>query len=323
MSLLNHGDVTIQSKRYDRKTTFMNQQPLEQHSTELSPERSSAGLPEGRNNLPGEATLEIIRSGFPRGEFRAAILDFDGTISLLRRNWQDVMIPMMVEILAQTGTSETREELYSVVEEFVMRLNGKQTIYQMFQLCEEVRKRGGVPLDPLTYKHQYHERLYEHVSKRIAAVEEGRISAEEMTVPGTYQLLEALRSRGIQLYLASGTDLKYVEHEARLLGVWDFFEGRVYGALDDYRRFSKQLIVQKMLQDTGQPGSRILGIGDGFVEIEEVKRVGGTAVGVASNEETRCGINAWKRNRLIRAGADIIVGDYRCLPELLEVLGIA
>ena len=44
--------------------------------------------------------------------------------------------------------------------------------------------------------------------------------------------------------------------------------------------------------------------------------------GVATNEETREGINEWKRNRLIQAGADIIVGDFREADKLLEILGI-
>ena len=83
-------------------------------------------------------SIEIINPDFPRGDFRAAIFDFDGTLSLLRRNWQDVMIPMMVDIVAATGTSETREQLDEHVEEYVMRLNGRQTIYQMMRLAEEV-----------------------------------------------------------------------------------------------------------------------------------------------------------------------------------------
>jgi phosphoglycolate phosphatase len=58
------------------------------------------------------------------------------------------------------------------------------------------------------------------------------------------------------------------------------------------------------------------------VEIEEVRRAGGVAIGVASDEETRQGINAWKRQRLIRAGADIIIGDYRCQEPLFEILGL-
>ena len=87
--------------------------------------------------------IEIVNPAHPADRSAAAIFDFDGTLSLLRRNWQDVMIPMMVEILAATGTRETREELARHVEDFVMRLNGKQTIYQMMQLAEEVADRGG------------------------------------------------------------------------------------------------------------------------------------------------------------------------------------
>ncbi len=85
------------------------------------------------------ASLEILRSDLPRGRFRAVLFDFDGTLSLIREDWPQVMIPMMVDVLAATGTPETREELAAHVEEFVMRLNGRQTIYQMIQLADEVR----------------------------------------------------------------------------------------------------------------------------------------------------------------------------------------
>lgn len=40
-----------------------------------------------------------------------------------------------------------------------MRLNGRQTIYQMVQLADEVRRRGGIPLEPLAYKNRYHDLL--------------------------------------------------------------------------------------------------------------------------------------------------------------------
>jgi phosphoglycolate phosphatase len=69
-------------------------------------------------------------------------------------------------------------------------------------------------------------------------------------------------------------------------------------------------------------GHQLLAFGDGFVEIEETRRAGGVAVGVASDEEARRGVNAWKRARLIRAGADIIIGGYRQQDELLALLGL-
>lgn len=264
--------------------------------------------------------MEIVRPRHPRGPFKAAIFDFDGTLSLLRRNWQEVMIPMMVEILAATGTTETRDKLHAHVEDFVMRLNGKQTIYQMMQLADEVAQRGGSPREPVAYKHQYHDLLWQQVGSRVESVRSGRVPAEDMMVPGSSQLLETLDARGLKMYLASGTDLKYVQDELGVLSLAKWFGPHVYGALDDYKKFSKGMIIEQMIRDSGVAGNQIVGFGDGFVEIEEIKKVGGLAIGVASNEESREGINEWKRNRLIKAGADIIVGDYRRLSELLAVL---
>jgi phosphoglycolate phosphatase len=266
--------------------------------------------------------IEVLRPDFPRGEFRAAMFDFDGTLSLIRRNWQAVMIPMMVDVLAETGTGESREQLHGHVEEFVMRLNGKQTIYQMIQLADEVKARGATPRDPLEYKNQYHDLLWEQVGGRVEALREKRVTPDEMTVPGSRRLLEQLRDRGIKLYLASGTDLKYVRDEVSVLGLSEFFGEHIYGALDDYRNFSKAMIIERIIKDMNVGAHQLLAFGDGFVEIEETRRAGGVAVGVASDEEKREGINAWKRDRLVRAGADIIVGDYRQQDELLAVLGL-
>jgi phosphoglycolate phosphatase-like HAD superfamily hydrolase len=202
-----------------------------------------------------------------------------------------------------------------------MRLNGKQTIYQMIQLAEEISQRGGTPKTPLEYKHQYHDRLWQQVEGRVEGVRSGRVPAEEMTVPASAALLAALRERGLELFLASGTDLKYVRDEVSVLGLADYFGRHIYGALDDYKKFSKAMIIEQMIRDAGVPGKQIVGFGDGYVEIEEVKKVGGLAIGVASNEETRSGINDWKRQRLIRAGADMIVGDYQQIEQLLALIG--
>ena len=264
--------------------------------------------------------IEVLRLDLPRGHFRSVLFDFDGTLSLIREGWPQVMIPMMVEVLRQTGTQESDLELTKAVEEFVMRLNGRQTIYQMIQLADEVRRRGGQPSDPLVYKHQFHERLMERIRDRLAALQSGRATAGDWTVPGSHALLECLRRRGLTLYLASGTDLKYVRHEAALLGLACYFGEHIYGALDEYQDFSKKMIIDRILEENHLHGEELLGFGDGFVEIEEMKSVGGVAVAVASDEVNRRGINAWKRRRLIEAGADIVIPEYRHHERLLEYL---
>ena len=111
--------------------------------------------------------------------------------------------------------------------------------------------------------------------------------------------------------------------EVAVLGLDHFFGERIYGAIDDYKNFSKAMIIEQMIRDAGFSGSEIVGFGDGYVEIEEIKKVGGLAIGVASDEEAREGINDWKRNRLIQAGADIIIGDYRELDSLQSLIPLA
>jgi phosphoglycolate phosphatase-like HAD superfamily hydrolase len=264
--------------------------------------------------------IEILRADLPRGRFRFVLFDFDGTLSLIREGWPQVMIPMMAGILRETGTNETEAELTASVEEFVMRLNGRQTIYQMMHLADEVRRRGGQPLDPLDYKHRYHDLLMARIQGRLTALESGAAKPEEWTVPDSHALLENLRRRGLSLYLASGTDLKYVRHEAELLGLSDYFGEHIYGALDDYQNFSKQMIIERILRENDLHGEELLGFGDGFVEIEEIKRVGGVAVAVASDEARRRGVHAWKRQRLVSAGADIVIPEYRRHERLLAYL---
>jgi phosphoglycolate phosphatase len=242
------------------------------------------------------------------------------TLSLIREGWPQVMIPMMTAVLRQTGTSETDNELTAAVEEFVMRLNGRQTIYQMMQLADEVRARKGAPEEPLVYKHRYHDLLMQRIQTRLDGLRDGSAKPEDWTVPGSHAFLEALKARGLTLFLASGTDETFVKQEAELLGVSSFFGERIYGALDDHGKFSKKMIIERILRENNLSGEELLGFGDGFVEIEEVRKVGGVAVAVASDEVKRRGVNAWKRDRLVKAGADIVIPEYREASTLLAFL---
>ena len=266
-----------------------------------------------------QTRIEIVAPLPERGRICHALFDFDGTLSLIRRGWREVMIPMMVEILRDLETGETEEELTALVAEFVDRLTGKQTIYQMMALAEAVRERGGEPLDPLDYKWQYLKRLEARIEGRVTALQEGRVEPEAMMVPGALEMLEAVRARGVACYLASGTDEPYVWAEAELLGVTPYFCS-IHGALDDYKSYSKKRVIDRIIEENDLSGAEFAGFGDGFVEIENVKAVGGIAVGVASNEDTLQGVNAWKRERLIRAGADIIIPDFREHEKLVAYL---
>ena len=265
--------------------------------------------------------IEIINRDVSAAKTRVALFDFDGTLSLIRSGWVEVMVPMMVELLAEAKSGESEAELKAVVEEFVGRLTGKQTIYQMMELADNIQKRGGAPKDPLVYKKMYLDLLWTRIEHRIHDLRQGHCSPEKYLVPGSRALLEALKDRGYTMYLASGTDDAYMQDEAHLLDVHRYFAG-VHGALDDYKSFSKAILIQRIISSAEFQGDEFLGFGDGYVEIENVKQVGGVAVGIASDEPECLKVDDWKRTRLIGVGADVIVANYLELDALFSALGM-
>ena len=118
--------------------------------------------------------LEVINPEANALKARVAIFDFDGTISIIRAGWIDVMIPMMVEPLLDLKTGETEKELIKIVYDFVGDLTGRQTIYQMMEFADQIKKRGGTPKDPLEYKHQYLDLLMVKIKDRRENLRSGK-----------------------------------------------------------------------------------------------------------------------------------------------------
>ena len=251
---------------------------------------------------------EILRA--PQGPYRCALFDFDGTVSLIRAGWQGVMIPYFCEVVAAAAPAENEAAIRAEVKGFVDGLTGKQTIYQCMALCDAVRARGGEPLEPGDYKAEYLRRLEKRIASRKEALANGA-PPEDYAVPGALAFVRALAETGAICYLASGTDEADVRREAALLGIADAFRGGIYGARDALTDCSKEAVIRRLLKDEAIPPETLAGFGDGFVEIGLVRAAGGYAVGVAVNETAPAdGIDREKRDRLLRAGADMILWDF-------------
>ena len=255
----------------------------------------------------------------PRAGISHVLFDFDGTLSLIRQGWPEVMVPMFAEFLPPLP-GESNESRRQLCYDDIMRLNGKQTIYQMIQLAERIQERGGTAREPLWYKQEYLRRLDERIRHRLDRLRAGRVSPDDLLVYGSRAMLELLRRRGLPLYLASGTDEMYVKQEAELLGLTGFFGPHIYGALDDYRRFSKKMVIDRILRENHIDGAQLLSFGDGYVEIQNTKEVGGLAVAVASDEAHNGSgrFDDWKHTRLLQVGADVVIPDFRDAAPLLE-----
>lgn len=265
--------------------------------------------------------IEFSPDFAPRPDLSHVLFDFDGTLSLIRQGWPDVMVPMFAELLpALPGESEAARRQLALDD--IMRLNGKQTIYQMIQLADRIRERGGTPRDPLEYKREYLRRLDERIQHRLEGLRNGSLKPDDLLVHGSRALLDLLQSRRLPMYLASGTDEVFVKQEADLLDLTRYFRQHIYGALDDYKRFSKKMVIDRILRENRIPGQQLLSFGDGYVEIENTKQVGGLAVAVASDEANNGSgrFDEWKRNRLVGVGADVVIPDFRDAEALLDCL---
>ena len=257
--------------------------------------------------------IELIRTPPSRSHFRAAVFDFDGTVSLLREGWSRLMAEIGLEHLGDATPIE-------YLEREMLLLSGKPSIHQMRRLAEIVHERTGRAPDPDAMLQKFLGGLIALSAARQERITGGADHPAAWTVRGTLGLLDNLRRRGVTLLLASGTDVAFVKRECEILGVAEFFGDRIHGPADNTPNFSKRTVIEEFLRELGLPGEALLGFGDGYSETVEVKRAGGTMIGVASAEVGVPGINDMKRTMLIELGADVIVGDYAHGEELVEWL---
>ena len=192
----------------------------------------------------------------------------------------------------------------------------------MIQFAERIKERGGNAREPLWYKNEYLRRLDQRIADRLQGLRSGVLRPDSFLVLGARDVLENLRERKVPLYLASGTDETYVRREAQLLHIAGYFGKHIYGALDDYKMFSKKMVIERILRENNIPGQQLLAFGDGYVEIQNTKEVGGLAVAVANDEANNGSgkMDEWKRKRLLGVSADVVIPDYRDGSALLEII---
>jgi len=252
---------------------------------------------------------------------RAVVFDFDGTLSTLRHGWEKTMKPLMLEMIS--GGDKWDAALEKEVDEYIDESTGIQTIRQMKWLAEQVKARGmnpGAPEDPWWYKDEYNRRLMLDVSKRVRSIENGDVNRCCYLMAGGEAFLQALKARGVKMYVASGTDHPDVVNEVTALGLKSYF-AEIAGSPVHEESCSKEKVIADLIAREGLQGSDVAVIGDGKVEIALGKAAGMRTIGLASDEDALHGINPVKEARLVKAGADIIFGDFLDLNAMLAFLG--
>jgi phosphoglycolate phosphatase-like HAD superfamily hydrolase len=158
------------------------------------------------------------------------------------------------------------------------------------------------------------------VNDRISSFRRGELDIDDLTIKGAIVFLKLLHSKGLKLYLASGTDSADVINEAKVLGYADLFNGRIYGWSGETTESSKKAVIEKIMSENKLSGAQLLVVGDGPVELRESRKRQGLALGVASDEVRRYGLNPEKRARLVKAGAHVIIPDFSQTDKIAQLL---
>jgi rfaE bifunctional protein kinase chain/domain len=277
-----------------------------------------------------DTEIELCSESLPLGQIKHAVFDHDGTISTLRQGWEEIMTPVMIKAILGDDYESDDETLYhkarNRVLDYINKSTGVQTIVQMDALVEMVAEFDQVPADKIHdkfgYKQIYNDALMEVVNKRIEKFKCGELDICDYTIKGALEFLRALKQRGIRLYLASGTDRQDVVAESEALGYADLFDGGIYGSVGDIAKYSKKMVIERIMTESNLQGPELAVFGDGPVEIRECRKRDGMAVGIASDEIRRHGLNSEKRTRLINAGAHIVAPDLSQHKHLLHLLGL-
>ncbi len=278
--------------------------------------------------LPG-TEIEIIGKEFQSlGYPKVAIFDHDGTISTIRQGWETVMRTLMVEAIAGKAisrlTAENLKAIHNAVEQMIEKTTGIQTIVQMAQLVELIHEFGYVPAKeiktPLAYKDEYAKRLSRLLQVKYDRYRDGIYDVADLTMKGALPFLSLLREHDTRIFLASGSDYADVRFETETFGYAHCFNGGIFGSESDITNDPKKLVMANIMQEIQVVPNEVVVFGDGPVEIREGKKRGFLTIGIVSDERQRFGLNLKKRERLVLAGADILIPDYSWTEKLAKYL---
>ncbi|MCU0643249.1 MAG: HAD hydrolase-like protein, partial [bacterium] len=201
---------------------------------------------------------------------------------------------------------------------------------QMKRLADEIGKRGGSSLSPQRYKEIYSDALTAMVKTNHQKLEQGKVKIETLRMPGATELLTELERRFTKdaLFLSSGTDIQPVQESVKILGYEKFFEDRIMasGSNGNNSDCPKQRIIEKLIHERNLQPGQLLTFGDGVPEIEYTSKFGGIGVGVLSPDQSHYEQRGFftiekKRERLIDAGAHLIVPDFQHAVSLVALIG--
>ena len=258
--------------------------------------------------------IEILRA--PTHKFTLAAVDFDGTMSLIRIGWQQVMHGVMKAALQDYHPNPAHID--TDIRTYIAHSTGQPSIIQMAWVDEQVMLYGGPHHGAQFYLDQFSNAMKSQIDTRVASITDDT-SADAFMLQGARQLLQTLAQHDIRIALVSGTEHHHLVRESAALRIDTFFDAGIYGPGAHAPGFTKHDAIAQLVERYNVASGALISIGDGPVEIKAGKALNGYALAVASDEHGG-GLDADKRQHLLDAGADAVVAHFGRMDLITQAL---
>lgn len=258
--------------------------------------------------------IEIINH--KKTKILAAMIDWDGAISLIREGWQRIMQEYIANFIS-SGLPQKNDYLWA--QSFIKKTLGENTVEQMLGMIEKAEQNGRNDI-PVSYSEKMalaeeHRKKYREILEkevRGKRIKTAKKNPDKFIVRGMKYLLEELKKRNIKIFVASGSEQEGkggIEEEAETLGLKHYFEA-VFGYNGSISPYNKENVVKWILNKYNLDPLQLLVVGDGPKEMKVGKKFGAVTIGLISNNVTR--------KILLDSGADFIVYNAIDLSECLK-----
>jgi len=264
--------------------------------------------------------MEIKIINNKKAKILAAIVDWDGTISLLREGWNKVMKDYIANYISLNP--QKKDLLWA--ENFIKETMGENTVDQMLGMMAKAHENGvkNMPIDQKKRKNlaekqriKYRKSLEEKMrSKRI---KRAKVHPGEFINKGIKKFLQELKKRNVKIFVISGSEQKErggIEEEVEILKLKHYFE-KVFGYNGQIHPYTKENALKWIIKKYKIKNPlQILVVGDGPKEIKTGRDFGTITIGLVSN-------NLSKKN-LLKSGADYIVYNPTDLVDCLNYIDL-
>ncbi|EDM29023.1 hypothetical protein LNTAR_14442 [Lentisphaera araneosa HTCC2155] len=248
---------------------------------------------------------------------KAAIIDFDGTLTRVRCGWEDKMREFFHQkLFAETAnlSETTKEEALSQTEEWISHAPGT-TIAQQMGALSEILNFCSIEhsLDQIIEEFDTYSSDWEYA--RVTELKD-KGQLDQLMLCGARKFLENLIELGYELHLLSGTSHEKLLFECETLELSQYFV-HIQGYEKHLELPYKRESIRKTIKDYAYNNENTLIIGDGLTELEAGRELACPCIGVAISEEDGKGCDQEKLSKLKTKGFEEVITDF---DEALEFI---